>query len=201
MKFNSSIKHAMIGASALGMLALAPAASAEIGACLITKTDTNPFFVKMKEGALAGAKANGIKLQTFAGKIDGDVETQVAAVETCIASGAKGILITPTDSRALAPVVTWVGALAERFRLVDGAELAWYESTPGAERGFCRRCGTTLFFRSVRWPDEMHVVRTAFDGDIDREPQMHVHYASHAPWFDPGDALPRHAETGHDDPG
>ncbi|HBG97201.1 MAG: sugar ABC transporter substrate-binding protein [Rhodobacteraceae bacterium] len=77
----------------------------EIGACLITKTDTNPFFVKMKEGALAGAAENGIALQTFAGKIDGDVESQVAAVETCIASGAKGILITPTDSRALAPLI------------------------------------------------------------------------------------------------
>ncbi len=88
-----------------GLAAAGSAAAAEVGACLITKTDTNPFFVKMKEGALAGAKANGIKLQTFAGKLDGDVETQVAAVETCIASGAKGILITPSDSRALTPVV------------------------------------------------------------------------------------------------
>jgi len=59
----------------------------------------------MKEGALKGAKANGIELQTFAGKIDGDVETQISAVETCIASGAKGILITPTDSRALTPII------------------------------------------------------------------------------------------------
>ena len=31
------------------------AGSHAIGACLITKTDTNPFFVKMKEGALAKA--------------------------------------------------------------------------------------------------------------------------------------------------
>ncbi|MDC0948382.1 sugar ABC transporter substrate-binding protein [Gammaproteobacteria bacterium] len=80
-------------------------AVAEINACLITKTDTNPFFVKMKEGALQGAEANGVNLQTFAGKLDGDVEGQVAAVETCIASGAAGILITPTDSHALSPVI------------------------------------------------------------------------------------------------
>jgi fructose transport system substrate-binding protein len=90
---------------ALGLFIAAPANAADIGACLITKTDINPFFVKMKEGAQQGAKANGISLQTFAGKIDGDVETQVSAVETCIASGAKGILITPSDSTALAPVV------------------------------------------------------------------------------------------------
>jgi fructose transport system substrate-binding protein len=101
-----SLKATLLAASAFGLLAVAPAqAQAEIGACLVTKTDTNPFFVKMKEGALEGAKANGIDLQTFAGKIDGDVETQVAAVETCIASQAKGILITPSDSRALAPVI------------------------------------------------------------------------------------------------
>lgn len=98
----------LLGAATIATMAAAPvmAAGHSVGACLITKTDTNPFFVKMKEGAVAGAKANGIDLQTFAGKIDGDVETQVAAVETCIASGAKGILITPSDSRALEPVVT-----------------------------------------------------------------------------------------------
>ncbi len=98
-------RKALVAGLALSALAAGPAA-ADIGACLITKTDTNPFFVKMKEGATAEAEANGIDLQSFAGKIDGDVETQVAAVETCIASGAKGILITPSDSRALAPVVT-----------------------------------------------------------------------------------------------
>lgn len=96
----------LMTSSIVALTALAGAASADINACLITKTDTNPFFVKMKEGATAAAEANGINLSTFAGKIDGDVESQVAAVETCIASGAKGILITPTDSRALTPVIT-----------------------------------------------------------------------------------------------
>ncbi|CUH80754.1 sugar ABC transporter substrate-binding protein [Tropicibacter naphthalenivorans] len=101
-----TIKSAIKLAATASIVALsAGAAQAETGACLITKTDTNPFFVKMKEGALQGAEANGISLQTFAGKIDGDVESQVAAVESCIASGAKGILITPSDSRALAPVI------------------------------------------------------------------------------------------------
>ncbi len=96
----------LMTSSIIALTALAGAASADINACLITKTDTNPFFVKMKEGATAAAEANGINLSTFAGKIDGDVESQVAAVETCIASGAKGILITSTDSRALTPVIT-----------------------------------------------------------------------------------------------
>jgi len=82
-----------------------PTYAAEVEACLITKTDINPFFVKMKEGALAKSKEIGVKLSTFAGKIDGDHETQVRAVETCIASGAKGILIAASDTKAITTVL------------------------------------------------------------------------------------------------
>jgi len=92
------------GAAALAMGGAAQAQDAT--ACLITKTDTNPFFVKMREGATEAAEAAGINLLTYAGAIDGDVESQVAAVESCIAAGASGILITPSDSRALEPVIT-----------------------------------------------------------------------------------------------
>ncbi|MEN3793450.1 sugar ABC transporter substrate-binding protein [Fulvimarina sp. MAC3] len=74
-------------------------------ACLITKTDTNPFFVKMKEGATEKAKELGVDLSTYAGKIDGDHETQVQAVESCIAAGAKGILITASDTKAITGVL------------------------------------------------------------------------------------------------
>ncbi len=104
------MKKALLGAT-LGALALslsmAPNAAKadEIGACLITKTDINPFFVKMKEGATAASVANGIDLSTYAGKVDGDHETQVQAIESCIASGAKGILLTASDTKAIVPVV------------------------------------------------------------------------------------------------
>lgn len=76
-----------------------------VSACLITKTDTNPFFVKMREGATAKAEELGITLSSFAGKVDGDHETQVQAIETCIANGAKGILLTASDTSSIAPVV------------------------------------------------------------------------------------------------
>ena len=81
-------------------------ASADTSACLITKTDTNPFFVKMREGALEKAKELGITLNTYAGQVDGDHETQVAAIETCIANGASGILITASDTAAIVDPVT-----------------------------------------------------------------------------------------------
>ena len=74
-------------------------------ACLITKTDINPFFVKMKQGAIARADELDIRLSTFAGKLDGDHETQVQAIETCIAAGAKGILLAASDPKAIVHVV------------------------------------------------------------------------------------------------
>jgi fructose transport system substrate-binding protein len=81
------------------------AAGHGVSACLITKTDTNPFFVKMREGATAKAEELGITLNSYAGKIDGDHETQVAAIETCIANGAKGILLTASDTSSIVPAV------------------------------------------------------------------------------------------------
>ncbi|HEX6358764.1 sugar ABC transporter substrate-binding protein [Actinophytocola sp.] len=72
---------------------------------LITKTDTNPFFVKMKEGAQKAADEQGVTLQTFAGKQDGDNESQVQAIESLISAGAKGFLITPSDSKAIVPAI------------------------------------------------------------------------------------------------
>ena len=99
------LKSAAAAAVLLSFASITPAQSAGVGACLITKTDTNPFFVKMKEGATAKAAELGVDLKAYAGKDDGDNEGQVAAVETCIADGAKGILITPSDTKAIVPTI------------------------------------------------------------------------------------------------
>lgn len=102
-----TILAAAAGALVASVAAIAPASAGghSVSACLITKTDTNPFFVKMKEGAEAKAAELGVELKSFAGKVDGDHETQVQAIETCIADGAKGILITASDTSSIVPAV------------------------------------------------------------------------------------------------
>ena len=90
----------------LACVALAGAAHAQqpvIG--LITKTESNPFFVKMREGALAAAQSNGARLLTAAGMNDGDNAGQVTAIENMVAAGAKVILITVNDSKAIVPAI------------------------------------------------------------------------------------------------
>jgi fructose transport system substrate-binding protein len=72
---------------------------------LITKTETNPFFVKMKDGAQAKATALGMELMTAAGKFDGDNAGQVTAIENMVTAGVKGILITPSDTKGIVPAI------------------------------------------------------------------------------------------------
>ncbi|HEU5098070.1 MAG TPA: sugar ABC transporter substrate-binding protein [Roseiflexaceae bacterium] len=79
--------------------------SGDVTVGLITKTETNPFFVKMKEGAQAKADELKATLLTGAGAKDGDNEGQVTALENMVNAGAKGILITPSDTKAIVPSI------------------------------------------------------------------------------------------------
>ena len=90
---------------ALAMTASAVAIADQPIVGLITKTDTNPFFVKMKQGAQQAADAAGAKLLTAAGRYDGDNASQVTAIENMVGAGAKAILITPSDTKAIVPSI------------------------------------------------------------------------------------------------
>ncbi len=74
---------------------VAPSAAPTIGVSLITKTNTNPFFIAMAKGAQEKAAELGVQLTLAAGKISGDEATQIDAIENAISQGQKGILITP----------------------------------------------------------------------------------------------------------
>ena len=77
----------------------------DISVGLITKTETNPFFVKMREGAQAKAEELGVELLTAAGSFDGDNAAQVTAIENMVNAGVSGILLVPSDPQAIVPSV------------------------------------------------------------------------------------------------
>jgi fructose transport system substrate-binding protein len=95
-----SLVYSVLGALALGVASMSSAQAAG-GVCLITKNNTNPFFVKMKEGAEAKAKELGVEFTAAAGKVDGDAAPQIEAIENCITGGAKGILITASNDSVI----------------------------------------------------------------------------------------------------
>lgn len=93
-----------------------------------------------------------------------------------------------------AAFVTWFGMDSGRVHIDDSnGSLRWHFSSPDAERGFCARCGSSLFFRSERWPGELHITLGNLEGEADRLPTAHVFWETHIDWvkLDPDDGLPR----------
>src|SRR5437773_4503494 len=79
--------------------------SATVKVGLITKDATNPFFVKMHQGASAQAKKLGAQLIYAAGKSSSDNAGEIAAIENMTTAGVKGILITVADGKAENPAI------------------------------------------------------------------------------------------------
>jgi hypothetical protein len=82
------------------------------------------------------------------------------------------------------------------FRVLTGADqLARWSPPDGAEKVFCRSCGSSLFSQSPNEPDVVGVRLGAFDRDPGIRPQYHQFLAYAVPWEPiPEDGLPRFDE-------
>jgi hypothetical protein len=98
--------------------------------------------------------------------------------------------------------VTWVGFPRESVTIEAGEDLlVRYRSSVKATRSFCRRCGSTLFFESEHWPDELHVTLANLDAADGLEPQAHAYWSSRVAWADwRGKDLPAADPPDHPDP-
>lgn len=80
--------------------------------------------------------------------------------------------------------VTWVGFHSGQVHIEDpGSALQWHESSPGARRGFCRTCGSSLFFESQKWAGETHVALGCIDEPHRFTPTAHAFYDTHVRWM------------------
>ncbi|HEX8094962.1 substrate-binding domain-containing protein [Jatrophihabitans sp.] len=111
---------------------------------LVTKTDSNPYFVSMRTAAQKEASKMGAQLVAAAGTADGDNASQVTAIENMIASGVKAILITPNDSKAIVPTLLaaqqkgiFVAALDTQTEGNKGVDATWAtdNTKAGQEQG------------------------------------------------------------------
>jgi hypothetical protein len=88
--------------------------------------------------------------------------------------------------------VTWFGVPEKQFRFLAGEDLVtWYPSSKQGRRGFCTRCGSTLFYTSSLCPGEVHIALANTEGNIDRAPEAHVFFDAHVDWVEFSDDLPR----------
>jgi len=80
--------------------------------------------------------------------------------------------------------VTWVGFHSDMVRIEDpDAKLRWHESSPGARRGFCSVCGSSMFFESQQWAGETHIALGVIDEPHSFVPRAHAFFDTHVGWM------------------
>ena len=96
------------------------------------------------------------------------------------------------QKNAGAAFVTWAGFNEQDVQIDDSNKtLKWYSATENAYRGFCNECGSTIFFKSARYPNELHITVVNILEPLDCLPQMHVNWSSHQAWLHLADDLPK----------
>jgi len=76
------------------------------------------------------------------------------------------------------------------FRLVSAAELAWYASSAGARRGFCARCGSTLFWDGDG-REHLSIAAGTLDDASGLTIACHIFVADKGPYYEITDSAPQ----------
>ena len=100
----------------------------------------------------------------------------------------------PDCRKAQGTAFATVAPIARKdFRLLSGEDLlAEYESSPGKQRVFCKRCGSPLFSKRDADPAVLRLRIGALDTPVDAPVTRHIWVSTKAPWYEIGDDAPRH---------
>lgn len=80
------------------------------------------------------------------------------------------------------------------FRVLKGEVLLkHFEWSPGEQRVFCSHCGSPLFKRSAKHPDEIRLRLGCLDVEADIHPKAHVFVEEKPAWSEISDTLPQYA--------
>lgn len=91
-----------------------------------------------------------------------------------------------------APFATNIPVPPSAFHLVSGAELlAAFESSPGKQRVFCKKCGSPIYSTKDTLPGVVRIRAGLIDEPLAVRPVAHFHTGSKANWWTVQDDLPR----------
>jgi hypothetical protein len=122
---------------------------------------------------------------------------------SCLCGGVKFSLTeTPTDATAChcsqcrrqsGHFFASANVPKSAVQLADSTHLAWYASSQKVRRGFCARCGSTLFWEPVQ-RDWTSVALGALDGPTGLTLARHIFVADKGDYYDIGDGLPQNPQ-------
>jgi hypothetical protein len=110
----------------------------------------------------------------------------------CSSETTRNLVCHCTDCQRAtsSPLTAFLGMRTDQLQWQGKIE--HYSSSPGTYRGFCPNCGTRLYFRSERWPDETHIHAATLTNPEGYQPDAQVFIGSRAGWLDRLDAIPVH---------
>lgn len=120
-------------------------------------------------------------------KVTFQISTQVRRFHHCHCRTCRKVHATVYGSSALVDEAS--------FQIASGEEsLSQYDSSPGKTRYFCKNCGTHVFARCDRNPNDVVLRIGALDGDLGIKAHRHI-WVSHKPdWYEIADDLPQCSE-------
>jgi hypothetical protein len=71
--------------------------------------------------------------------------------------------------------------------------LEWYNSSSFARRGFCRSCGSSLFWQRIGHP-QVSIAVGAIDDPTGLASEGHIYVAHKGDWYEITDGLPQHRD-------
>ena len=81
---------------------------------------------------------------------------------------------------------------AGHLRFLEDGGLRWYRSSPLAERGFCKHCGSSLFWRPAHGR-HISIMAGTLDTPTNLQAFEHIHVDSASDYYTIDDGLPRYA--------
>jgi hypothetical protein len=88
--------------------------------------------------------------------------------------------------------VAWVTVRTEAFAF-EGEAPARFASSPGVERTFCGRCGSSLTYAHVSRPAEIDITTATLDDPEAFAPTKEIFTAERVSWSTPNPDLPQFA--------
>ncbi|TBR37976.1 GFA family protein [Marinomonas agarivorans] len=67
-----------------------------------------------------------------------------------------------------------------------------FASSDQVKRGFCKNCGTNIFFYDKSHPNHLDIPLAIFDSKINFEPEYHIYVGSKVSWETINDGLPQY---------
>jgi hypothetical protein len=83
----------------------------------------------------------------------------------------------------------------EHLNITEDSGLCWYRSSPEAERGFCKHCGSSLFWSYGDAPS-ISIFPGSLDLPTGLKADAHIFVADASDYYSIDDGLPQHDDYG-----